>query len=150
MPCPIAAGVVTRLGQTEEGSCDMRAARLDQILHEFRDGLERIYGCRLARGVLFGSPARDEAEPDSDIDVMLVLRGAVDPHKEVQRLSSFTSGLSLRGGPPGPRRTPRPPAGRPARGPAASEGGPPHIAPQNVGYLSRADTLILRFFWSRY
>ena len=95
MPCPIAAGVVTRLGQTEEGSCDMRAARLDQILHEFRDGLERIYGCRLARVVLFGSQARDEAEPDSDIDVMLVLRGAVDPHKEVQRLSSFTSGLSL-------------------------------------------------------
>src|ERR1019366_5072800 len=95
MPCPIGAGVVTRLWQTEEGSCDMRAARLDQILHEFRDGLERIYGCRLSPGVLFGSQARDEAEPDSDIDVMLVLRGAVDPHKEVQRLSSFTSGLSL-------------------------------------------------------
>jgi predicted nucleotidyltransferase len=74
----------------------MRAARLDEILREFRDGLEQIYGSRLVRVVLFGSQARDEAEPDSDIDVMLVLQGAVDPHREIQRLSSFTSGLSLK------------------------------------------------------
>ena len=74
----------------------MRAAQLDQILREFRDGLERIYGSRLYRVVLFGSQARDEAEADSDIDVMLVLHGTVDPHTEVQRLSSFTSALSLR------------------------------------------------------
>ena len=68
----------------------MRAARLDQILREFREGFEQIYGPRLVRVVLFGSQARDEAEPDSDIDVMLVLEGAVDPHREIQRLSSFT------------------------------------------------------------
>jgi predicted nucleotidyltransferase len=74
----------------------MRAARLDQILREFREGFEQIYGPRLVRVVLFGSQARDEAEPDSDIDVMLVLQGAVDPHREIQRLSSFTSGLSLK------------------------------------------------------
>ena len=74
----------------------MRAARLDQILREFREGLEQIYGSRLVRVVLFGSQAREEAEPDSDIDVMLVLEGAVDPHREIQRLSSFTSGLSLK------------------------------------------------------
>ena len=74
----------------------MRAARLDQILREFRDGLEQIYGSRLIRVVLFGSQARDEAEADSDIDVMLVLQGAVDPNREIQRLSSFTSGLSLK------------------------------------------------------
>jgi uncharacterized protein len=74
----------------------MRAARIDEILQEFRHGLEQIYGSRLARVVLFGSQARDEADPDSDIDVMLVLQGAVDPHREIQRLSSFTSGLSLK------------------------------------------------------
>jgi predicted nucleotidyltransferase len=53
----------------------MRAARLDTILQEFCHGLEQIYGSRLVRVVLFGSQARDEAEPDSDIDVMLVLGG---------------------------------------------------------------------------
>ena len=74
----------------------MRAERLDQILREFRDGLEQIYGSRLVRVVLFGSQAREEAEPDSDIDVMLVLRGPVNPHEEIRRLSLFTSGLSLK------------------------------------------------------
>ena len=74
----------------------MRVAQLDKILQEFRDGLEQIYGSRLVRIVLFGSQARDEAEPDSDIDVMLVLQGAVNPHREIRRLSSFTSGLSLK------------------------------------------------------
>jgi predicted nucleotidyltransferase len=73
----------------------MRAPRLDTILQEFRRGLGQIYGSRLVQVVLFGSQARDEAEPDSDIDVMLVLQGAVDPNREIQRLSSFTSGLSL-------------------------------------------------------
>jgi predicted nucleotidyltransferase len=88
--------VAIQLCQTEEGSLDMRAARLDQILREFRDGLEQIYGSRLIRVVLFGSQARDEAEPDSDIDVMVVLRGPVNPHEEIRRLSVFKAELCLR------------------------------------------------------
>jgi predicted nucleotidyltransferase len=74
----------------------MRAAQLDTILREFRQGLEQIYGSRLVRLVLFGSQARDEAEPESDIDFMVVLRGPVNPHLEIRRLSSFASGLSLK------------------------------------------------------
>src|ERR1035441_6301078 len=44
------------------------------------------------------------------------------------------------GGPPGPRRVPPSPRwqARPGAGPGG--GGPPHIAPQNAGYLSQADT----------
>jgi predicted nucleotidyltransferase len=71
-------------------------ATLQHILEEFRRGLEVIYGSRLAEVVLFGSQARDQAEPDSGIDVMLVLRGAVDPHQETLRLSPFKSGLCLK------------------------------------------------------
>jgi predicted nucleotidyltransferase len=74
----------------------MRAERLDQILREFRGGLEQIYGSRLVRVVLFGSQARDDAEPDSDIDVMLVLRGPVNPHEEIRRLSVFKGELCLK------------------------------------------------------
>ncbi len=74
----------------------MRAARLDTILQEFRHGLEQIYGSRLVRIVLFGSQARDEAEPDSDIDVMVVLRGSVVPHEEIRRLSAFKAELCLK------------------------------------------------------
>ena len=74
----------------------MRAMQLDAILREFRHGLEQIYGSRLVRVVLFGSQARDEAEPDSDIDVMLVLRGPVNPHAEIERLSKFKAELCLK------------------------------------------------------
>ncbi len=70
-------------------------APLDQILREFREGLERIYGCRLVRVVLFGSRARNDAEPDSDIDLLVVLQGPVNAHQEILRNSSFIVQLSL-------------------------------------------------------
>ncbi len=74
----------------------MRVAGIDQILRELREGLEEIYASRLVSVVLFGSQARDDAEPDSDIDVMLVLRGDVNPYEEISRLSDFTCALSLK------------------------------------------------------
>ena len=73
----------------------MKAA-LQHILDQFRRGLEKIYGARLAEVLLFGSQARDDAEPGSDIDVLVVLRSAVDPHQETLRLSAFRSGLCLK------------------------------------------------------
>jgi predicted nucleotidyltransferase len=49
-------------------------ARVQRALKEFRDGVASIFGDRLARVVLFGSRARGDARPDSDVDVLLVLR----------------------------------------------------------------------------
>ena len=69
---------------------------VQRILEELRQGLEAIHGPRLAEVVLFGSQAREDAEPGSDIDVLVVLRGAVDPHEEVLRLSEFKSRLCLK------------------------------------------------------
>ena len=74
----------------------MTLSQLDTILREFRNGLERIYGARLIQLVLFGSQARNEANPDSDIDVMVVMRGPVNPHEEIRRISSFKSELCLK------------------------------------------------------
>ena len=74
----------------------MRASQLDTILREFRDGLDRIYGARLIQLVLFGSQARNEANPDSDIDVMVVVRGPVNPNEEIRRISTFKSELCLK------------------------------------------------------
>ena len=74
----------------------MRAAQLDTILREFRVGLERIYGAHLVQLVLFGSQARNEADADSDIDVMVVVRGPVIPSEEIRRLSAFKSELCLK------------------------------------------------------
>ncbi|MBI5093894.1 MAG: nucleotidyltransferase domain-containing protein [Candidatus Hydrogenedentes bacterium] len=45
--------------------------------------------------VLFGSYARGEAEPDSDIDVMVALRDPVDVHEEILRSEHIVAALSL-------------------------------------------------------
>ncbi|HIJ44486.1 MAG: nucleotidyltransferase domain-containing protein [Rhodospirillales bacterium] len=66
------------------------------VLSEYRARLEEIYGERLVRLVLFGSQARGDANPDSDIDVMIVLSGPLDDWKEVQRTSMATSEVSLK------------------------------------------------------
>jgi len=69
---------------------------VNDVLKEFRQGLERIYGFRLAEVILFGSQARGEDELGSDIDVLIVLRGPVDPNQEIPRVSLLASGLSLK------------------------------------------------------
>jgi predicted nucleotidyltransferase len=69
---------------------------LQHILDEFRDGLQEIYGPRLEGLVLFGSQARGDALPDSDIDILVVLHGPVNPLKEASRISRFRGDLCLR------------------------------------------------------
>jgi uncharacterized protein len=71
----------------------MGAERLNAVLRELREGVEGIYGERLVRLVLFGSQARNDAKPDSDIDVMVVLRGAVRDGEEIQRTSVLRAEL---------------------------------------------------------
>lgn len=71
-------------------------ANIKKILRELKKGLVRIYGDRLKAVYLFGSFARGEGHlPDSDIDVMVVLRGEFD-YWEMDKLSSeLVASLSL-------------------------------------------------------
>jgi predicted nucleotidyltransferase len=55
------------------------------ILAELRRRFEAIYGDRLVAMVLYGSQARGDSEDGSDIDVLVVLRGEVDPSAEIDR-----------------------------------------------------------------
>lgn len=49
--------------------------------------LRDLYGPRLKRLILFGSWARGEAEPESDVDVLVVLEGPTGAYEEAKRTS---------------------------------------------------------------
>jgi predicted nucleotidyltransferase len=70
-------------------------SHLNEILAKLRTHLEQEYGDRLVQVVLFGSQARGDAEPDSDIDVMVILSDAVDTCTEINRISNFSTTLCL-------------------------------------------------------
>jgi len=68
---------------------------LARILGELRQALEALYGERLKGLYLFGSYARGDAEPGSDVDVAVVLEGEVDPFAEIDVTGDPVSALSL-------------------------------------------------------
>lgn len=69
--------------------------KLKAILAELRSHFEQIYGDRLVKMILFGSQARGEANFDSDIDVLVVLKGQVNPGEEIERTGNIVADLSL-------------------------------------------------------
>lgn len=73
----------------------MQYPNLPNLLSELRSYLERLYGQRLVSLVLFGSQARADAQPDSDIDILVVLNGEVDTWTEIERTGEFVSQLCL-------------------------------------------------------
>lgn len=59
----------------------------DPVLSRFRTVLDRIYGDRIARMVLFGSHARGDARPDSDWDIAVFLKEPMETEAEACRLA---------------------------------------------------------------
>jgi uncharacterized protein len=69
--------------------------KLRTILAELRRQFKALYGERLVQMVLFGSQARGDAEPGSDIDVLVVLNDPVHPGDEIERTGAIVAELSL-------------------------------------------------------
>jgi predicted nucleotidyltransferase/uncharacterized protein (DUF433 family) len=70
--------------------------KVNGILNELRRCFKEVYRERLVQLVLFGSQARGDAKPGSDIDVLVVLKEPVDFEIENQQMSEIVAQLSLR------------------------------------------------------
>ena len=69
---------------------------IEHILKEFKRQVSELYGQRLKRIVLYGSYARGHANDEhSDIDLAIVLAGAVDPCEEIDRMADIFTDLNL-------------------------------------------------------
>ena len=68
---------------------------LPEILAELRHYFHKLYGEKLVQLILYGSQARGDAKPDSDIDILVVLDGQVHAGKEIARTSEFIAALCL-------------------------------------------------------
>ncbi|HEY3285051.1 MAG TPA: nucleotidyltransferase domain-containing protein [Armatimonadota bacterium] len=66
------------------------------ILRELKEGLTALYGERLEGLILFGSMARGDDVPGSDVDVLVLLKGPVSPYEEIRRTSDLRAELNLR------------------------------------------------------
>lgn len=64
-------------------------------LEELKAALIELYRERLEGVYLYGSYARGDFTEDSDIDVLIVLKGHVDTYEELSRLSEVVSDICL-------------------------------------------------------
>ena len=70
----------------------------NEILTKIKDCLQMLYGDRLQNVLLFGSEARGESIPDSDIDIMVILNGPVYFMLEYRRIIDALYDLILESG----------------------------------------------------
>ncbi len=68
---------------------------LPVILEKLTNYLQKTYLQKLDKLILFGSQARKEAQQDSDIDILIVLKYSFDDYQESQKISYFISDLCL-------------------------------------------------------
>ncbi|MEO1094586.1 MAG: nucleotidyltransferase domain-containing protein [Cyanobacteria bacterium J06638_28] len=73
----------------------MKHPQQDDLLSSVKQYLSELYGEQLKAVVLYGSQARGDAHEASDIDILIVLDGPINPYQEIDRTGKFTAQLCL-------------------------------------------------------
>ena len=96
----LAQNSINRWGVAEFRELDVTSikANLDSILQELVATLRARYGDRYRGLWVYGSEARGEAHPDSDVDLLLILRDANRPTREIDRIADILADFNLRYG----------------------------------------------------
>jgi uncharacterized protein len=68
---------------------------IQRLLSEMKQGLNQIYGEHLKGVYLYGSYARGDDQPGSDVDIMIVLDSFRRYGDEIKRTSKLNAKLSL-------------------------------------------------------
>jgi len=72
--------------------------RVEGLLADFKERLFSTFGSRFQRAVLYGSRARGEATPDSDIDVLVVLDPLEDATSDWDHCIDIAADIAARTG----------------------------------------------------
>ena len=68
---------------------------LTSLLSDLRAELDGLYGERLVELLLYGSQARGDTHAESDVDVLVVLDGPVQPGREIRRMGDVRTRLGI-------------------------------------------------------
>lgn len=81
--------------RAEAGGRNPLPPGLEKLLGRLARGLRECYGERYRGLVLYGSYARGEADEGSDVDLLLLLKGEVNPARELRRAQAVKWPLAL-------------------------------------------------------
>lgn len=72
---------------------------VEKVAKEFKEELKKLYGEELSALILFGSHARQEANPESDIDFAVVLKNpSTTSTSEIFKISYITQAIGVKYG----------------------------------------------------
>lgn len=69
--------------------------KIKKILAEFKKEIKKLYGIKLKNIILYGSWAKGEATENSDIDLLVILKGEIIPGKEIDRMIDIITDINL-------------------------------------------------------
>lgn len=71
-------------------------SKIKKITKEVKNRLTSLYKNQLVNIILFGSQARGDAEDESDIDIMILLKDQIIPAQELKKCSDIIYELSFK------------------------------------------------------